>query len=47
MSEFLIHVLDASQPEVMEFHETTLKVLGELGACPPPRLPATLAPFTA
>jgi GTP-binding protein HflX len=32
MSEFLIHVLDASQPEVMEFHDTTLKVLAELGA---------------
>lgn len=32
MSEFLLHVLDVSQPEVMEFHETTRKVLAELGA---------------
>jgi len=32
MSEFLLHVLDASQPEVLEFHETTRKVLAELGA---------------
>ncbi len=32
LSDFLIHVLDASQPEVLEFHRTTLDVLGELGA---------------
>jgi GTP-binding protein HflX len=32
MSEFLIHVLDVSQPEVMEFYETTRGVLHELGA---------------
>ena len=32
MSDFLIHVLDVSQPEVMEFHETTRSVLHELGA---------------
>ena len=32
MADFLIHVLDASQPEVMAFYETTRAVLGELGA---------------
>lgn len=32
MADFLIHLLDASQPEVMEFYNTTMKVLGELGA---------------
>lgn len=32
MSDFLIHVLDASQPKVMEFYNTTMKVLEELGA---------------
>ena len=32
LSDFLIHVLDASQPRVMEFYNTTLSVLGELGA---------------
>jgi GTP-binding protein HflX len=32
LSDFLIHLLDASQPEVMEFYNTTMKVLGELGA---------------
>lgn len=32
MSDFLIHVLDISQPEVMEFYETTRGVLHELGA---------------
>ncbi|HEV7402981.1 MAG TPA: GTPase HflX [Chthoniobacteraceae bacterium] len=31
-SEFLIHLLDASQPEVMEFYNTTMKVLTELHA---------------
>lgn len=31
-SEFLIHLLDASQPEVMEFYNTTMKVLAELHA---------------
>ena len=31
-SDFLIHVLDASQPSVMEFYNTTMQVLGELGA---------------
>ncbi|MEI6561038.1 MAG: GTPase HflX [Verrucomicrobiota bacterium] len=32
LSDFLIHVLDASQPRVMEFYETTMRVLTELGA---------------
>lgn len=32
LSDFLIHLLDASQPEVMEFYNTTMKVLSELGA---------------
>jgi GTP-binding protein HflX len=32
VSDFLIHLLDASQAEVMEFHNTTVKVLRELGA---------------
>lgn len=32
MADFLIHLLDASQPEVAKFYETTKKVLAELGA---------------
>src|SRR5436305_5977711 len=32
LSDFLIHVLDASQNEVMEFYNTTMKVLTDLGA---------------
>jgi len=32
LSDFLIHVLDASHPEVYEFCATTIKVLEELGA---------------
>ncbi len=32
LSDFLIHVLDASQLEVMEFYNTTMRVLAELGA---------------
>lgn len=32
LSDFLIHLLDASAPEVMEFYNTTMKVLKELGA---------------
>ena len=32
MSDFLIHVLDVSQAEVMDFYETTRSVLHELGA---------------
>jgi GTP-binding protein HflX len=31
-ADFLIHLLDASAPEAMEFHATTMKVLAELGA---------------
>lgn len=32
LADFLIHVLDASAPEIYAFHETTLSVLRELGA---------------
>ena len=32
VADFVIHVLDASQPEVMEFYNTTMSVLTELGA---------------
>lgn len=32
LSDFLIHLLDASQPDVMEFYNTTMNVLRELGA---------------
>ena len=32
LADFLIHVLDATSPEVGRFHETTLEVLHELGA---------------
>jgi GTP-binding protein HflX len=32
MADFLVHLLDASQPQVMEFYNTTVKVLAELGA---------------
>ncbi|MBA3882058.1 MAG: GTPase HflX [Chthoniobacterales bacterium] len=32
LSDFLIHVLDASQTEVMEFYNTTMRVLSDLGA---------------
>jgi len=32
LADFLIHVLDASSPEVESFHDTTLSVLAELGA---------------
>jgi len=38
MADFLIHLLDASQPEVMEYYSTTIKVLGELGANDRPML---------
>ena len=31
-SDFLIHVLDASNPRVIEFYNTTMKVLADLGA---------------
>lgn len=32
LSDFLIHVLDASNPRVIEFYNTTMKVLADLGA---------------
>lgn len=32
LSDFLIHVLDASHPKVIEFYNTTMHVLDELGA---------------
>ncbi len=32
LADFLIHVLDASAPEISQFYETTKKVLDELGA---------------
>jgi GTPase len=32
LSEFLMHVVDASQPAAREYYETTLRVLKELGA---------------
>jgi GTP-binding protein HflX len=38
LADFLIHVLDASQPEVIEFYNTTQRVLGELGAAEKPTL---------
>lgn len=36
LSDFLIHVLDASAPEIRKFHDTTLSVLEELGAIDKP-----------
>jgi GTP-binding protein HflX len=32
MADFLVHLLDASHPRVLEFHATTMHVLEELGA---------------
>ncbi len=32
LSDFLIHLLDASAPEVVQFYNTTMRVLEELGA---------------
>ena len=32
LADFLIHVLDASSPEIERLHDTTLEVLAELGA---------------
>lgn len=32
LADFLIHLLDASHPRVLEFYDTTVKVLSELGA---------------
>ena len=37
-ADFLIHVLDASNPKILEFYETTLRVLGELAAAEKPTL---------
>jgi GTPase len=39
-ADFLLHLLDASAPEVMEFYTTTMKVLEELGAGKRPMLVA-------
>ena len=36
LSDFLIHVLDATAPEILKFQETTLGVLEELGAVDKP-----------
>lgn len=38
LSDFLIHVLDASHPRVMEFYDTTMRVLDDLGAGGKPTL---------
>ena len=32
LSDFLVHLLDASQPEIFAYHRTTMEVLAELGA---------------
>ena len=32
LSDFLVHLLDATQPEIFAFHRTTMDVLAELGA---------------
>ncbi len=32
LADFLLHVLDATSPEIQRFHDTTLEVLKELGA---------------
>jgi GTP-binding protein HflX len=40
LADFLIHLLDASQPEVVEFFNTTMAVLAELGADKRPMLVA-------
>jgi GTP-binding protein HflX len=37
-ADFLIHLLDASAPEVVEFYQTTLEVLEELGAAERPTI---------
>ena len=38
LADFLIHVLDATAPEIQRFHDTTLHVLGELGAAEKPAI---------
>jgi GTP-binding protein HflX len=32
LADFLVHLLDATQPEIFAFHRTTMEVLAELGA---------------
>ena len=36
LADFLIHVMDATSPEIERFHDTTLEVLAELGAADKP-----------
>ncbi len=38
LADFLIHVLDANSPEAIKFFETTMHVLGELGAADKPMI---------
>ncbi len=38
LAEFLVHLLDANDPEIFEFHRTTMTVLDELGAGAKPML---------
>ncbi len=38
IADFLIHVLDASSPEIFSFYETTVNVLEELGASDKPTI---------
>jgi GTP-binding protein HflX len=38
VSDFLIHVLDVTNPNVAQHHATTLEVLGELGAAEKPTI---------
>ncbi|NWK54920.1 GTPase HflX [Verrucomicrobiaceae bacterium N1E253] len=38
LADFIIHVLDASSPEVLKFYQTTIEVLEELGAGDKPML---------
>jgi GTP-binding protein HflX len=38
LSDFLVHLLDGTQPEIFAFHHTTMEVLAELGAGDKPSL---------
>ena len=38
LAEFLVHVLDANDPEIFTFHRTTMAVLEELGASEKPMM---------
>lgn len=38
LADFLVHVLDASAPEIFAFYDTTVKVLAELGAADKPSI---------